>query len=135
MTIKSAYQAYLGDLEALKHQHESKWEAHKSANRLDEAKFARIQVNIVDIFEKLFAAALVKYGDDGLQHLGLVEDCRGYFERIPFSWETHLTACERFGSHEEAFIERLKLQEAKRIRTLFESYPWEALSEEDHAND
>lgn len=120
MTIQEFSAAYLPQLEALKAQRQRELETLTKETRVDEAKFARIQLNIIDVFEKMYQASVKRAaGANGLQPV--FEAYLGYFEKIPMSWKENLAACERHNSHEEAHIERLKLEQADAILALFEA--------------
>lgn len=88
-------------------------------NRHDEAKFSKIELNIIEIFEKMFEASQKAGGGkkEGLTSAG--EQFLGYFEKIPGSWKVNLEKCEAFGHDEEAHIERLKLAQADAVKALY----------------
>lgn len=129
MTIQEFSAAYLPQLEALKAQRQRELETLTKETRVDEAKFARIQLNIIDVFEKMYQASVKRAGaispsasPTGINELTPVfEAYLGYFEKLPMSWKENLAACERHNSHEEAHIERLKLEQADAVRALFEA--------------
>lgn len=107
---------YMPQLTALKDKRQAEMDNHKSAGRDDEAKFSRVQINIIEIFEKMYQASAKRAGDNLEKAF---EFYLGYFEQIPKNWHTNLEECERFGAADEAHIERLKIAEAEAILDLF----------------
>lgn len=93
-----------------------------SDNRLDEAVFAKVQMNVYDIFNTLFSAAIKSYGSD-------TDNVRDFFlkkmEEIPENWLVSLQRAEQYGDAKKAYIEQKKLDAAIQIKKEFMEL-WEA---------
>lgn len=86
----------------------------------DDAKLCKIELNIVEIFEKMFQLGVQKAEKSPSNPLGtLKETYLGYFDKIPMNWMIELEKCETFGNHEGAHIERLKLGQADAMKAAF----------------
>lgn len=92
-----------------------------SDDRTDEAVFARVQMNVYDIFRTVFSVALKTAGEDDDQ---AVQFFMNKLNQIPQSWHTSLSDAERHGDTDKAHIERLKLEAVSQIRKKFEEI-WE----------
>ena len=88
-------------------------------NCLDEAKFARVQLNIVDIFSQMLSASVQKSKNAAQWSDALSEAYLGFFEKIPSSWKINLEKCTAHELHEEAHIETLKLDMANKLKQSF----------------
>ena len=95
-----------------------------SDQRGDEAVFAKIRMNVFDIFRTVLTAGKNAVGDDE-------EKLRIFFQdrlnQIPENWRASLLDAERHGNFEKAHIERLKLRTAEEITDAFRKI-WEAES-------
>lgn len=91
----------------------------KSESREDEYKFAQIELNIVDIFSKMFEVSCKKTSnlDQGTQQLK--ETYLSFFVKIPASWKINLAECKQHGLDDEVYIETLKLDKAESIKSQF----------------
>lgn len=88
----------------------------RSDDREDEAVFARIQLNVYDIFNTIFSVAVKTAGqDDGK----VVQFFLTRMQQIPQSWYTALANAEQHGETEKAHIERIKLDAVAAIKTEF----------------
>ncbi|MCA0385252.1 MAG: hypothetical protein LCH34_06585 [Firmicutes bacterium] len=87
MTPIIQYKALLGNLKKDK---EALIKQFNTQYALDDAKFAKIELNIIDVFEK-----------------------------IPQNWREHLSECEAYGDIEGAHIEHLKLNQAAALKDAF----------------
>lgn len=87
MTPINEYKNMLGNLKSEK---EAQIKQLNEQYALDDAKFAKIELNIIDVFEK-----------------------------IPQNWREHLSECEAFGDIEGAHIEHLKLNQAAALKDAF----------------
>ena len=92
-----------------------------SDDRADEAVFAKVQMNVYDIFNTVFSAAVKTYGQDDQK---VVQFFLTRIQQIPQSWHTALAKAEQHGEMEKAHIERIKLEAAAEIKTEF-SRIWE----------
>lgn len=119
MTIdifKELFQSYL--------QGEKKWlhdqaMQYRQELREDEAKFALIEANIVDVFDQMFAVSYKKNATQSAWQNGLKETYLGFFDKIPNNWKINLEECKAHGLDEEVFIETLKLNRADAIKEAF----------------
>lgn len=93
-----------------------------SDSRLDEAVFAKIQMNVYDIFNTLFSVAIKSCESNP-------DEVRDYFlrktEEIPAKWLISLRRAEQYGDMKKVHIEQIKLDTAERIRNEFREL-WEA---------
>ncbi len=89
-----------------------------ASGRTDEARFSRIQMNIVEIFEKMYHASVkMSPSQEHLETIG--KSYMSYFETIPKNWQLALEEAKQFGNHEAVHIETLKLAQAEAIKTMF----------------
>jgi hypothetical protein len=131
-TMLSAFTAtYSNYLTALKAEKAAAVISYQAAQREDESKFAKIELNVVDIFEKMYAASVAKLPKEAKtlsvsqapkeaewQAL-LKETYLGFFEKIPTAWFQNLEKCEQFDCVEEAHVERVKIAQMLAIKSIF----------------
>ena len=119
MTIdifKEAFQSYLhGEKKELN----DRAMQYRQELREDEAKFALIEANIVDIFDQMFAVSYKKNATQSTWQDGLKETYLGFFDKIPNNWKINLEECKAHGLEEEVFIETIKLNRAETIKEAF----------------
>ena len=119
MTIdifKEAFQSYLqGEKKEL---HDQAMQFRQEL-REDEAKFALIEANIVDVFDQMFAVSYKKNAAQSAWKDGLKETYLGFFDKIPNNWKINLEECKAHGLEEEVFIETIKLNRADAIKEAF----------------
>lgn len=117
MTPINEYKNMLGNLKSEK---EAQIKQLNEQYALDDAKFAKIELNIIDIFEKMLQASerQVAPGSEGYLK-ALSQVYLHYFEKIPQNWREHLSECEAFGDIEGAHIEHLKLGQAAALKDAF----------------
>lgn len=93
-----------------------------SDSRSDEAVFSRIEMNVYDIFNTIFATALKLHATDE-------DKVKDFFnlktEQIPQAWKSSLQAAEEHENFEKAYIERIKLDKIFQIKNAFQEL-WEA---------
>lgn len=89
--------------------------------RTDEAVFAKIRLNIYQIFNSVFSVAIDTCGqeDEKVVQFFLIR-----LQQIPQSWYTALSAAEQHGDEEKAHIERIKLDAIADIQKGFQRI-WE----------
>ncbi len=92
-----------------------------SDDRKDEAVFAKVQMNVYDIFSTVFSAAVKAAGQDDQKVVQFFAD---RIQQIPQSWHIALANAEKFNQTEKAHIERVKLDTATEIKAAFEDI-WE----------
>lgn len=92
-----------------------------SDDRADEAVFAKVQMNVYDIFNTIFSVALKTSGQDDQK---VVQFFLTRIQQIPQSWHTALANAEQHGETEKAHIERIKLDVVADIKTEFQRI-WE----------
>lgn len=88
----------------------------ESDHRADEAVFAKIQMNVYDIFRTVFSAGQKKVGEDERM---LVAFFLTRLQEISQSWHTALMAARQHDETEKAYIETIKLETAAEIKTKF----------------
>ena len=92
-------------------------------DRADEAVFAKIRLNIYEIFNTVFSVAVTTAGPDA-------DKIAAFFlarlRQIPQSWHAALAAAEAHGETEKVLIERIKLETAAEIQKEFETV-WEVM--------
>lgn len=93
----------------------------RSDDREDEAVFARIQLNVYDIFNSIFSVAVKTCGQDDEK---VVQFFLIKLRQIPQSWHTALQNAETHDESEKAHIERVKLDAVTVIQKEFERI-WE----------
>ncbi|MBQ7025674.1 MAG: hypothetical protein IJN31_03630 [Peptococcaceae bacterium] len=89
--------------------------------RDDEAIFAKIQMNVYDIFRAVFAAATKTAGQDDEK---VVEFFLTKLQQIPRGWHHSLANATQHGDSSKAHIEQIKLDTAAQIKAAFEQI-WE----------
>lgn len=92
-----------------------------SDDRADEAVFAKVQMNVYDIFNTIFSVAVKTSGQDDQK---IVQFFLTRIQQIPQSWHTALANAEKHGETEKAHIERIKLDVVAEIQKEFERI-WE----------
>ena len=92
-----------------------------SDDRADEAVFAKVQMNVYDIFNTIFSVAVKTSGQDDQK---IVQFFLTRIQQIPQSWHTALANAEQHGETEKAHIERIKLDVVAEIKKEFERI-WE----------
>lgn len=89
--------------------------------RADEAVFAKIRMNVFDIFRSVFSVAAKTYGEDE-------EKIRIFFlsrtEQIPQNWHLSLQKAKEHNDVEKIHIETIKLETLAEIKATFEKI-WE----------
>lgn len=107
----SEMQAYLEEQAAARKRNNA---ALSADGRQDEAVFARIEMNVFEIFAAVLSAAAKTGGGEAffLERL----------EQIPGSWRAALAKAEAHGDAERAHIERVKLGVAGEIRQAFDRF-------------
>lgn len=87
-----------------------------SDDRADEAVFAKVQMNVYDIFNTIFSVAVKNSGQDDQK---VVEFFLTRIQQIPQSWHAALANAEQRGETEKAHIERIKLDTVAEIEKVF----------------
>lgn len=119
MTFDQFKERFVSELQSEQQQLKANQLAFKAQSREDEAKFAVIEANVVDIFTKMFAISCSKT-QAAPEWQGILKETYGeFFIKIPAPWSERLAQCEAFDLAEEAHIERLKLQRAETILQAF----------------
>lgn len=123
--------AYTNYLSALKSQKTAAAAKYQAAQREDESKFAKIELNVVDIFEKMYSASVAKLPKEAKTpsashtlkeaewQAPLKETYLGFFEKIPTAWFQNLEKCEQFDCVQEAHVERVKIAQMQAIKATF----------------
>jgi len=92
-----------------------------SDDRTDEAVFAKIQMNVYDIFNTIFSAAIKTSGQNDGE---AVQFFLTKLDQIPKNWRNSLAGAQAHGDAEKAHIERIKLDTAEEIGKVFKKI-WE----------
>lgn len=92
-----------------------------SDDRADEAVFAKVQMNVYDIFNTIFSVAVKTSGQDDQK---VVQFFLLRIQQIPQSWHTALANAEQHGETEKAHIERIKMDVVAEIQKEFDRI-WE----------
>lgn len=92
-----------------------------SDDRADEAVFAKVQMNVYDIFNTIFSVVVKTSGQDDQK---IVQFFLTRIQQILQSWRTALANAEQHGETEKAHIERIKLDVVAEIQKEFERI-WE----------
>ena len=81
-------------------------------HRMDEANFAKVQLNIFSLFHSVFTAASRICGDDDAQLRKFFQE---KMQQISQNWSDSLKKAQSYGYTEKAHIEQLKLTAADQI--------------------
>lgn len=92
-----------------------------SDERGDEAIFAKVQMNVYDIFHTIYSTAAKTSGQDDKK---VVEFFLTKIQQIPQRWQSALTDAKKHSDSSKAHIEQLKLDTAAQIKAAFEKI-WE----------
>lgn len=93
----------------------------RADDREDEAVFARVQMNVYEIFQTVFSVAVKNAGQEDSR---VVSFFLTRIRQIPENWRRALALEEQQGNPEKAHIEGLKLAVAREIQGEFERI-WE----------
>lgn len=87
-----------------------------SDDRADEAVFAKVRMNVYDIFQTVFSVAVKTSGQDDQK---VIQFFSMKLQQIPRSWHTALMNAQQHGETEKAHIERIKLDTVAEIEKEF----------------
>lgn len=92
--------------------------------RFDEANHAKIQLNVLEIFEKMFAIGYQKakpliQSDEEKAMAVLSSTYLNYFDKIPQNWLINLEKSIQYHDIETEHIEKLKISQANTIKKHF----------------
>lgn len=92
--------------------------------RSDEANHAKIELNVIEIFEKMFIISYQKtkpmiQSDEEKALEVLSHTYLAYFDKIPHNWQVNLEKSIQYQDSETEYIERLKLNQANTLKTHF----------------
>lgn len=90
-------------------------------DRMDEAVFAKIEMNVYKIFSTVFSAAISATGQD---EQALVQFFLTRIHQIPLSWHAAMEKAQLHEETEKVHIERIKLAAVEQIEREFEKI-WE----------
>lgn len=91
----------------------------KEDYRDDEYKFVQVELNIIDIFTKMFAISCQKAASTQNWQSVLQETYLSFFDKIPIAWHENLKKCTEYGLEEEIMVETLKIHRAESIKATF----------------
>lgn len=92
---------------------QSESEALELDDRKDEAVFAKVRMNIYDIFRTVFNVAAQS---DQMDRFFLAK-----LDTIPRNWQTSMELAQQHGNDQKAHLEQIKLDTAAQIRRAFDS--------------
>ena len=96
-------------------------QALNADDRADEAVFAKVQMNVYDIFSTIFSVALKTCGQSDEK---VVQFFMAKVAQIPQNWHASLAEAEKHADSEKAHIERIKLEALEDVIGAF-SRIWE----------
>lgn len=111
--MKTNLVAYQNFIQTLKKEKISKIQDLKSKHCEDDADLVKIEVNIIEIFEKMISVSLKKSSEN------FKEAYLEYFDKIPASWYENLEKCEAYGEIIEAHKEKIKIKQAELLKEKF----------------
>lgn len=91
----------------------------KDDYRDDEYKFVQVELNIIDIFTKMFAISCQKAASAQNWQSVLHETYLSFFDKIPMAWHENLKKCTEHDLEDEVMVETLKIQRAESIKATF----------------
>lgn len=117
MKIIENYKMYLETIKAEKKETIEKFVRMQCE---DDAMFAKIELNIIEVFEQMFSASEKKaLSDKNTPMESLKNAYLGFFEKIPTNWHVALEKSIKFGNDEETHKETLKINQADAMKTKF----------------
>lgn len=95
---------------------------YRQENREDDSNLVKIELNVMDIFIKMFNVAKSKVPQT-LATAGWRDPLKAeflpFFDKITTPWADRLEKCKAHDLHEDIHIETLKLETAAAIKTAF----------------
>lgn len=97
----------------------------KESGKIDESIFAKIRVNICEVFTTLFNVSVKKSqkADQTKEEFlhELAKNYRNFIKNIPASWNVNLEKAKKHDNFEEIHKEEIKFETLKEIVEMFES--------------
>lgn len=116
-TLVNVYKTYLKDTKANKQAEIDKFLAEHCE---DDANLAKIEYNIIDIFDQMFAISEKKaMGNRQNSKETLKETYLAFFEKIPKSWYENREKSIAFDDVETTHKENLKIHQATMLKNRF----------------
>lgn len=116
----SLIKKYKENIDLLKSEKRKSIEHFSQTHCTDDAKLCKIELNIIEIFEKMFEASVQKAQSSSDHTDKVLKDTYlSFFDKIPSNWKTELNDCEKFGNFEGAHIERSKIKQADAMKSIF----------------
>ena len=106
-----------------------------SSHCYDDAKFKKIELNIIEIFEQMLSASekkvqAIKNKNSQLNFDdAFVTTYLDFFEKIPANWKQSLADSQKHHDDETSHIENLKLAQAELLKTAFMTFSQEVRNE------
>jgi hypothetical protein len=119
MTIENYKNLFLNYLETESKTLTQKSQQLKNDYRDDEYKFIQVELNIIDIFTKMFLISFQKAASAQNWQTILKETYLSFFDKIPMAWHENLKKCSEHGLEDEVLVETLKIQRADSIKKAF----------------
>lgn len=82
-------------------------------DRGDEAVFAKVRMNVYDIFSTIFSVAVKTAGEDDEK---LMQFFAQKIRQIPQSWHASLANALQHGDSDKAYLEQIKLEAVEEIK-------------------
>ena len=126
MQITNTYQNYMATLKAEKKVAiKSLLENHCK----DDATFKQVELNIIEIFEKMFEISVKKSHEDAIHPRDTLKvTFLAFFDKIPLNWHAQREKSQQFDDSPTKYIETLKIEQANAMKHKFLSL----LEEEAH---
>lgn len=117
---------YLNEISSLMNQYKKNSDMLREEDSSDEAILEAIKVNVCDIFYKVFNVSYnkscrnIEPADVELNKLS--ETYLDFFDKIPTPWKEKMAKDKEHNMMEEYYKEKIKLETADRIKSLFIEY-------------
>ncbi len=85
----------------------------------DEMKHIKVELNVIEIFTKMFDISCKKALSEENKIESLKSKYIGFFDNIPKNWYISLEKHKKFGNNEEVFVEELKIEQMLLIKKRF----------------
>lgn len=117
MQIINTYQNYMATLKAEKKVAiKSLLENHCK----DDATFKQVELNIIEIFEKMFEISVKKSNADATHPRDTLKvTFLAFFEKIPQNWHTQREKSRQFDDTATEYTETLKIEQANALKLKF----------------
>lgn len=115
-TLQITFEKYLDELKEKKAASIKKLQLNFQE---DEMIHAKVELNIINIFSKMFTVSCRKAKITDDCYVSLKAIYSNFFDTIPASWYNNLEKCKINGKSEEAYLEELKIAQMNEIKSYF----------------